>query len=203
MFRPRLIVKREKPCLAVRFCPVNLRTPYRFDNRDPLKVYAVYATEIDCLEAETPLSWMLLTTEVVADVNRAATILSWYTYRWRVEEYHKILKSGCQSERYRLAAVGMKTLLGFLSVIAVELLQVTYLHRTQPDAPARKILNPVQLKVLKAASPIKLPKMLTVAWAVETVAYLGGYLEHRRQTPIGIQVLWSLRVVALMCHQGE
>ena len=146
---------------------------------------------------------MLLTTEVVADVNRAATILSWYTYRWRVEEYHKILKSGCQSERYRLAAVGMKTLLGFLSVIAVELLQVTYLHRTQPDAPARKILNPVQLKVLKAASPIKLPKMLTVAWAVETVAYLGGYLEHRRQTPIGIQVLWSLRVVALMCHQGE
>ena len=56
--------------------------------------------------------------------------------RWRVEDYHQILKSGCQSERYRLAAVGMKTLLGFLSVIAVELLQVTYLHRTQPDAPA-------------------------------------------------------------------
>lgn len=74
---------------------------------------------------------MLLTTEVVADVNMAATILHWYTYRWRVEEYDKILKSGCQSERYRLAAVGMKTLLGFLSVIAVELLQVTYLHRTQ------------------------------------------------------------------------
>ncbi len=55
--------------------------------------------------------------------------------RWRVEDYHQILKSGCQSE-HRLAAVGMKTLLGFLSVIAVELLQVTYLHRTQPDAPA-------------------------------------------------------------------
>jgi len=182
--------KGRKAKLAVRFCPVNLRTPYRFDNRDPLKVYAVYATQIDCPEGETPLSWMLLTTEVVADVNMAATILRWYTYRWRVEEYHKILKSGCQSERYRLAAVGMKTLLGFLSVIAIELLQVTYLHRTQPDAPAQEILNPVQLKVLKAASPSKLPKILTVAWAVETVAYLGGYLEHRRKTPIGIQVLW-------------
>jgi len=133
---------------------------------------------------------MLLTTEVVADVNMAATILRWYTYRWRIEEYHKILKSGCQSERYRLAAVGMKTLLGFLSVIAIELLQVTYLHRTQPDAPAQEILNPVQLKVLKAASPSKLPKILTVAWAVETVAYLGGYLEQSRKTPIGIQVLW-------------
>ena len=176
--------------LAVRFCQVNLRTPYRFDNRDPLKVYAVYATEIDAPEGETPLSWMLLTSEVVVDVNMAATVLRWYTYRWRVEEYHKILKSGCQSERYRLAAVGMKTLLGFLSVIAVELLQITYLHRTQPAAPATEILNSIQLEVLKAASTSKQPKILTVAWAVEAVAYLGGYLEHRRQTSIGIQVLW-------------
>ena len=38
----------RKAKLVVRFCPVNLRTPYRFDNRDPLPVYAVYATEIDC-----------------------------------------------------------------------------------------------------------------------------------------------------------
>lgn len=98
--------------LAVRFCLVQLRTPYRFDNRDPMNVYAVYATEIDGPEGEIPLSWMLLTTEVVADVNIATTILRWYTYRWRVEEYHKIFKSGCQSERYRLAAAGMKTLLG-------------------------------------------------------------------------------------------
>ena len=175
--------------LAVRFSPVQLRIPYRFDCRDPLNVYAVYATETDCPEGETPLSWMLLTTEVVDSIEMAATILRWYTYRWRVEEYHKILKSGCQSEQYRLAADGMKTLLGFLSVIAVELLQVTYLHRTQPEAPAISILNPLQIKVLKAKAP-KLPPVLTIAWAVEAVASLGGYLEHRRKTPIGIQVLW-------------
>ncbi len=138
---------------------------------------------------EAPVSWMLLTTEVVTDVSTATKILLWYTYRWRVEEYHKIFKSGCQVERYRLAAEGMKTLLGFLSVIAVELLRVTYLHRTQPTAPAIEILNPIQLQVLKAKS-LKLPKLFTVAWAVDAVAYLGGYLEHRRKTPIGIQVLW-------------
>jgi hypothetical protein len=33
-------------------------------------------------------------------------------------------------------------------------------------------------------------KLLTVSWAVEAMAHLGGYLEHRHQTPIGIQVLW-------------
>lgn len=33
--------------LEVRFCQVNLRTPYRFDHREPLEVYAVYALEVD------------------------------------------------------------------------------------------------------------------------------------------------------------
>jgi hypothetical protein len=179
----------RKTKLAIRFCPVSLRTPYRFDNRDPLLVYAVYATEVDCPEGETSVEWMLLTTEVVADIQMASTILRWYSYRWRVEEYHKIFKSGCQVERYRLAAEGMKTLVGFLSVIAVELLQFTYLHRTLPSASAIEILNPLQLRILKAKSP-KLPKVLTVSWAVEAVARLGGYLEHRSKTPIGIQVLW-------------
>ena len=188
--------KGRRTKLAVRFSKVNLRTPYRFDNREPFQVYAVYATEIDCPEGETPLSWMLLTTELVEDALMAATILRWYTYRWRVEDYHQILKSGCQSERYRLAAVGMKTLLGFLSVIAVELLQVTYLHRTQPEAPAIAVVNSLQLEVLKAKTRQKLPTILTVAWAVEAVAYLGGYLEHRRKTPIGIQVraAWLVKI---------
>jgi hypothetical protein len=179
----------RKAKLTIQFSPVNLRTPYRFDNRHPLPVYAVYATEVNCPEDETPVEWMLLTTEVVADIQTASMILRWYTYRWRVEEYHKIFKSGCQVERYRLAADGMKTLIGFLSVIAVELLRLTYLHRTQPSAPAIEILNPLELRILKAKSP-KLPKVLTVSWAVEAIARLGGYLEHRSKTPIGIQVLW-------------
>ena len=33
----------------------------------------------------------------------------------------------------------LKALLGFLSVIAVELLQLTYLHRTQALAPAIEV----------------------------------------------------------------
>jgi len=175
--------------VAVRFCQVSLRTPYRFDNRDPLQVYAVYACEVDCPDGATPLAWMLLTTVAVTTVEMATTILRWYSYRWRVEEYHKLLKSGTQVERYRLAADGMETLLGFLSVIAVELLQLTYLHRTQPEASVELVLNPTQIAVLKARSS-KRPQVLTVAWALESVARLGGYLEHRRKTPIGIQVLW-------------
>jgi hypothetical protein len=175
--------------IAVRFCEVDLRTPHRFEDKAPLKVYAVYAHEVDAPEGETPLSWMLLTTEAVQSSEDAARILRWYTYRWQVEEYHKFLKSGTQVERYRLAAEGMESLLGFLSVIAVELFELTYLHRTQPELPIESVLNPTQIAVLKARSQ-KTPQRLTVNWGVEAIARLGGYLEHRRKSPIGIQVLW-------------
>ena len=176
--------------LAVRFCRVQLRSPVRLGTDSQLQVYAVYADEVDCPEGEDPVSWMLLTSEPVTTVEQALTILRWYGYRWHIEEFHKLLKSGCQVERYRLAAEGMKPLLGFLCVIAADLLRLTYLKRTQPKLPAETVLSPVQIQVLKAKAT-RLPKALTVQWAVESIARLGGYLEHRRKTPIGIQVLWK------------
>lgn len=179
----------RKAKLAVRFCLVQLRSPARLGTDKQLPVYAVYADEVDCPEGEEPVSWMLLTSEEVTTIEQAKTILRWYSYRWRIEEYHKLLKSGCQAESYRLAADGMKPLLGFLCVIAVDLLRLTYLHRTQPQMPVEEVLTSVQIQVLKAKS-LKLPETLTVSWAIEVVAKLGGYLEHRRKTPIGIQVLW-------------
>jgi hypothetical protein len=182
--------KARTATLAVRFCPVHLQVPPRLGTDSHLPVYAVYANEVDCPEGEEPVSWMLLTSEPVTTVEMAKTILRWYGYRWRVEEYHKLLKSGCQAERYRLAAEGMKPLLGFLCVIAVDLLRLTYLKRTQPEMSADKVLTPVQIEILKAKSS-RLPKILTVSWAIEAIARLGGYLEYRRKTPIGIQVLWK------------
>lgn len=180
--------------LVIRFYPVQLRLPSRLKNSEPLNVYAVYAVEISPPEGEEAVEWMLLTTERVTNEEQATTILRWYSYRWRVEEYHKILKSGCKAESYRLSATSMEALLGFLTVIAAELLRITYMHRTQPDSLATTVISKVQLDVLKASAS-KLPKVLTVAWVIEEIARLGGFLSHRRKTPIGIQVLWSLRLV--------
>ena len=175
--------------LSVRFCPAQLSMPSRLATPSCF-VYAVYAHEVDCPEGEEPVSWMLLTSEPVTTLEMAQTMVRWYGYRWRVEEYHKVLKSGCQAERYRLAAEGMKPLLGFLCVIAVDLLRLTYLKRTQPDMPAETVLSSVQIQVLKAKAA-RPPKVLTVSWALLSIARLGGYLEHRRKTPAGIQVLWK------------
>ena len=178
--------------LEVRFCRLKLRSPFRLKNHDYFDVYAVYAREINPPDGEKPVEWMLMTTESVTTQQDAAQILRWYTYRWRVEEYHKILKSGCKAESYRLAGDSMSALLGFLTVIAAQLLRMTYLHRTSPDAAAALVLSPVQMDVLIASTPPNLKQDIefTIDWAIRALAHLGGYLEHRRKTAIGIQVLW-------------
>nr|WP_235018640.1 IS4 family transposase [Tolypothrix sp. NIES-4075] len=178
--------------LEVRFCPVSISPPKRLKLEGSFNVYAVYAREIDVPENCEPVEWMLLTTESVTTQQLAAQILRWYTYRWRVEEYHKILKSGCQAESYRLAGESMSTMLGFLTVIAAQLLRMTYLHRTSPQSSATEVLTKIQMDVLLASTPPLLKKDVefTIDWAIRAIARLGGYLEHRKNSAIGIQVLW-------------
>ncbi len=172
--------------LAIRYAPIKLRRPARIKEPESLAVYGVYAVEIDPPPGCEPVEWMILTTEPVTNGEQAQTILRWYTYRWRIEEYHKILKSGCKAESYRLAGDSMQVLLGFLTQIAAQLLKMTYLNRTNPEAPALYVLNEVQIEVLVAKVQKPVPTVdLTVAWAIEAVARLGGYLSHRRKSNIG------------------
>ena len=110
----------------------------------------------------------------------------------RVEEYHKILKSGCKAESYRLAGESMSSMLGFLTVIAAQLLRMTYLHRNCPHLNAATVLTKLQMDVLLKSTPALQKKdvELTIDWAIRAIARLGGYLEHRKNSAIGIQVLW-------------
>ncbi len=169
--------KKRTATLAGKFCPVKLKAPQRLKTTDSFNVYAVMAEEINPPDGEEPISWMLLTTEIVATNCDALRILRWYTYRWLIEEYHKILKSGCQVESYRLAGNSMSVLLGFLTSIAADLLCITYLNRTQPDSSAEAILTPVQIQVLTALSSPKKTKdkIFTISCAITEIARLGGY----------------------------
>lgn len=177
--------------LAIRYAPIKLKSPARIKEKEEFEVYGVYAVEIDPPEGCDAVEWMILTSEPVTNHQLAQRILRWYTYRWRIEDYHKILKSGCKAESYRLSGDSMQVLLGFLTNIAAQLLKMTYLNRTNPQAPASSVLTEIQIEVLVAKSQKNAPtENLTVAWAIEAVARLGGYLSHRRKSNIGITVLW-------------
>ena len=41
-----------------------------------------------------PIEWLLLTTLAVSTAADAARMITWYSYRWRIERLHFTLKTG-------------------------------------------------------------------------------------------------------------
>jgi len=69
------------------------------------------------------IEWLLLTTLAVSTFDEASQCMTWYSYRWRIERYHYILKSGCRIEKLQLETKNrLMKALAVYSIVAVRLL---------------------------------------------------------------------------------
>ena len=136
------------------------------------------------------LEWVLFTTIAITDATEALVQVEWYATRWTIEEYHKCLKTGCGIEHRQLTtADGLERLLGFLAIVALRLLQLRTLARTDPTLPAQKIVPARMLQVLVAR--LHLPQSsLTLAEFWHALARLGGFIGRRSDGNPGWQTLW-------------
>ena len=72
------------------------------------------------------IEWKLLTDLSVQSRKDAVEKIEWYALRWKIEVFHKVLKSGCSIEQRQLAsAANLQRALALYSVIAWRLLSVT------------------------------------------------------------------------------
>lgn len=159
-------------------CRVELRRPrYLKDGLETISVNVVHVEEIDAPEEETPVRWVLFTTEPVETNEQIAEIVDIYRTRWLIEEYFKALKTGCLYEQRQFESRHALIMLLAMSLpIACELLWLRSRARTEPDAPATEVLTPIQVRVLREISPKKLPRSPTVREAMLAIAELGGHL---------------------------
>ena len=69
-----------------------------------VKLSAVNAREMGtCPQGEDPVDWLLLTNRSVTTLKAARAAVLAYTFRWRIEEFHKSWKSGhCNVEDSQL-----------------------------------------------------------------------------------------------------
>lgn len=155
-----------------------------------LCVSVIRAWEADAPEGVEPLEWVLVTTLVVTDAAGALQVIAYYEKRWMIEEYHKCLKTGCAMEARQLeTADGLEALLGFLSIIAVRLLQLREASRQKPEMPARQVIAPALLATIQ--SYLKLPSGdLTMREFWRAVARLGGFLGRKSDGNPGWQTIW-------------
>jgi len=182
--------------LRLAFQPVSIRST-RSDLRSsgPVTLWAVYAREEQAPAGAAPIEWMLLTTEEVKTVDEAARIVDLYTRRWRIEEWHRVLKSGCKvQEHQHETAERLKRAIAIDVVLAWRIQLMTLLSREVPELPCTVFFDDWEVTVLEALQEQRtkapLERRLTLAEAVTAVARLGGYLARRSDPPPGSTVMW-------------
>jgi hypothetical protein len=179
--------------LEIRFERVVLKPPN--DKRlAPLSVWAVYALETEPPPGvKEPLEWMLLTTVEVVSFEQATERLRWYTLRWGIEVFHRILKSGCRIEDRQLrTARELANCLAIDMVVAWRVFWLTKQGRETPDVPCDVFLEENEWKALymvvhEEPPPEKPPSLRD---AVRMIAKLGGFLGRKCDREPGTTTIW-------------
>jgi hypothetical protein len=176
--------------LLVAWQPVTLRSPKNAPGEDTLSAWVVRTWEPCPPPGETPLEWILLTSVPVDTLDHALDRIAWYSARWAVEDYHSCLKTGCAIEAAQLqTAARLMRLLGFLSVIAVRMLQLRNLARSAPQQLAVTVVEPVMIQIMAYRTQTD-PATMTVDAFFRAVAQGGGFLNRRADGPPGWKTLW-------------
>ena len=172
---------------TLRYEPVALPCP----EAAPVKLWMVHAREERPPAKTEALEWFLLTTVPVSNADDAQRILKYYALRWRIEDYFRILKSGCKVEELQHhSAERLERAIAIKMVIAWRIQLMVRLGREVPELPAEVLFSDIELRVLATfARSRNLAPPQHLGGAVEMLARLGGWLGRTRDPP-GAQLLW-------------
>jgi hypothetical protein len=162
--------------------------------RPNITVFAVCAKELSPPPKEKALEWILLTNQSAASLEAAIEIVRCYTFRWRIEEFHKAWKSGaCNVEKMQLrTAEAASTWATLLAAVAIRVERLKHLARTEPELPASIELSPAEIEATiimkrrqKKRTETIPDSMPTIAQVVLWIAELGSYAGKSSGGPPG------------------
>jgi Transposase DNA-binding/Transposase Tn5 dimerisation domain len=152
-----------------------------------------HAQERDTPKGRDKIDWKLLTDLPVRSCKQAAEKLDWYAQRWKIETFHKILKSGCRAEEAKLrTAERLANLIAILCIVSWRIFWITMLNRTDPEASPNNAFTQLDQYLLDELLPHKAaasPKP-SLAHYIVKLARLGGYLARAHDPPPGNTVIW-------------
>ena len=171
--------------------PVNSETQYESVTLNAIEIKEELP---DGMEKENPIHWKLLTTLEVQSVSDVLQYVKWYTYRWLIERFHYVLKSGTKIEELQLGqATSLQKAIAIYSIAALRIMQLVYKARYYPDVTCETILTVAQWKTLyilihrKREIPVQPP---TLFQAVMWIGKLGGHLGRKSDGPPGLKTVW-------------
>jgi len=176
-----------------------------------IEMWAVLAREVGTVPRdEEPIEWLLLTNRPVKSLSMAKLVIRGYSYRWRIEDFHRTWKTTCRVEDAQLRSAGaVERWAVTLAVVAMRIQRLMYLARTQPELPATEELTRDEIDALllhKQPKKFNTDFMPTIGEAVTWIAEMGGYTGKSSGGPPGAQttgrglqrLLMAARTVAAM-----
>jgi len=178
--------------LQVRYQPFSLKPTQGHAGKAPLDLYLVHALEEDPPANAQPIEWFLLTTCRLDHPEQAEQCLRWYCLRWRIEDWHRVLKSGCRIEELgHDTAERLRRAIAIRLVIAWRIMVMTLLGREAPELPAEVLFSEIEVRTLTAyARKRRWPAPTNLGEAVRLLARIGGYLARKSDPPPGHELLW-------------
>lgn len=156
-------------------------------------------TVIEAREKKTPpdrerIDWKLITDLAVDSLDQAIEKVQWYGLRWKIEIFHKILKSGCRAEQSRLRTTARLTnLLAVFCILSWRVFWLTMIHRVTPEAGPGLIFTDLELRILDKLvhdKPAPQPRPPALSRYLIKLARLGGYLARNSDPPPGNETIW-------------
>ena len=197
--RPKKSKQQARPArpartaeMTLRYRRVELKPPSYHQEKEPLALWIIHAVEATPPEGEKPVEWFLLTTREVNSPDQARTILEWYCLRWRIEDWHRVLKSGCKVEDLQHeTAERLRRAVAIKLVIAWRILLLTLLGRETPELAPEVFFSDLEVEFLAAyAKDRRLPPPTSLGAAVFLVGKIGGYMARKSDPPPGHEIMW-------------
>jgi hypothetical protein len=184
--------------LTLRTTTLELQPPQTHPERErlePVSLQVILAVEDNPPPGVEPVCWLLLTTLAVSCFEDVVECLRWYTYRWLIERYHYVLKSGCRLEQLQLeTSARIYRALATYTIVAWRLLWITYQARYYPQTPADTVLATHEWQALYCTihktpiPPVSPPNLNT---CVRWIAQLGGFLARKGDGEPGVKTIWQ------------
>ena len=191
--------------LQLRYGQMTVHPPIgKHKKYSPLSLTVIHAWERGKPKGRKPICWKLLTDLPVDNVESAIEKVKWYSQRWKVETFHKVLKSGCKAEDAKLrTAERLTNLIAVFCVVAWRVFWLTMMNRTNPQTSADAVFTETEIAILnQLAGDPREPPPRNVAHFVLAVAKLGGYLNRKNDGPPGNTVVWRGLVRLTDIHLG-
>jgi len=182
--------------LEIRYRDLSVRAPHGKKKQYPgLKVTVIEARERGTPRGRDRIDWKLITDLSVHSCPEAIEKVRWYALRWRIETFHKVLKSGCKAENAKLrTAPRLINLVAVLCILSWRIFWLTMINRSAPEARPEWVFTALEVHILdrlvknkanatKRAEP-------TLSSYVTKLAQLGGYLARNTDPPPGNMVIW-------------